>query len=124
MEDEVVGEATLRAKKVGVRVLAVSDDRMDKHHARLIASDGRTRSLGRLTTEYVNSSAFLEALSEEGTTADWSETSKEVLVCTHGARDCRCGDIGGDLVAALRKEVTRRASDVAVGEVSHVGGHK
>jgi hypothetical protein len=66
----------------------------------------------------------LEALSEEDTTADWSETSKEVLVCTHGARDCRCGDIGGDLVAALRREVTRRASDVAVGEVSHVGGHK
>jgi hypothetical protein len=46
------------------------------------------------------------------------ELPKEVLVCTHGARDCRCSDHGGPLVKALREE------GVAVREIAHVGGHK
>ncbi|OXG18590.1 hypothetical protein C366_02695 [Cryptococcus neoformans Tu401-1] len=56
-----------------------------------------------------------------------SETpQKEILVCTHGSRDCRCADRGGPLVLALRKEVSRRGlqSQVKIGEVAHVGGHK
>lgn len=56
-----------------------------------------------------------------------SETpQKEILVCTHGSRDCRCADRGGPLVLALRKEVNRRGlqSQVKIGEVAHVGGHK
>ncbi|KAL7422459.1 hypothetical protein Q5752_003107 [Cryptotrichosporon argae] len=50
----------------------------------------------------------------------------EVLVCTHGARDCRCADRGGPLVDALRDEVARRGLEGKVGvyEVAHVGGHK
>jgi len=55
-----------------------------------------------------------------------------MYVCTHGARDCRCGTIGGDVFRALRREVTRRAEldpsgvvgRVVVGEVGHVGGHQ
>lgn len=49
-----------------------------------------------------------------------------VYVCTHGARDCRCGDLGGSFVQALREEVGRRKLEgtVKVGEVGHVGGHK
>lgn len=49
-----------------------------------------------------------------------------LYVCTHGSRDCRCGDAGGDVVRALRAEVARRgiADEVFVGEVAHVGGHK
>lgn len=42
----------------------------------------------------------------------------EVLVCTHGSRDCRCSDHGGPLVEALRRE------GVSVKEIAHVGGHK
>lgn len=55
-----------------------------------------------------------------------------IYVCTHGARDCRCGDMGGAVVVALRAELAhRKAADgerrwdrVRVGEVCHVGGHK
>ncbi|TBU42100.1 Sucrase/ferredoxin-like-domain-containing protein [Dichomitus squalens] len=50
-----------------------------------------------------------------------------LYVCTHGARDCRCGDSGGDVARALRREVASRqglAERVSVGEVAHVGGHK
>ncbi|KAF5370912.1 hypothetical protein D9615_009788 [Tricholomella constricta] len=62
------------------------------------------------------------------------ETSEELhlYVCTHGARDCRCGNTGGAVVKVLREEVARRAkmdpsgiaSRVKVGEVGHVGGHQ
>lgn len=56
----------------------------------------------------------------------------QLYVCTHGARDCRCGDIGGLVLKSLREEVQRRtradphglASKVKVGEVAHVGGHQ
>ncbi|THG97359.1 hypothetical protein EW145_g7631 [Phellinidium pouzarii] len=66
-----------------------------------------------------------------------------LLVCTHGARDCRCGDAGGALIDALRKELSmrRRRSNlnedingsvhsesvwkkIRLGEIAHVGGHK
>ncbi|KAJ8076952.1 hypothetical protein PM082_001375 [Marasmius tenuissimus] len=54
-----------------------------------------------------------------------------LLVCTHMARDCRCGDLGGAYVRALRAEVEKRKkqddqlySRVKIGEVGHVGQHK
>jgi hypothetical protein len=50
----------------------------------------------------------------------------EVLVCTHGTRDCRCGDTGGEVVRALRADIEKRGlqEKVSVREVAHVGGHK
>ncbi|KAI1798263.1 Sucrase/ferredoxin-like-domain-containing protein [Ganoderma leucocontextum] len=49
-----------------------------------------------------------------------------LYVCTHGSRDCRCGDSGGAVARALQREIDRRglAEDVFLGEVAHVGGHK
>ncbi|KAI0628520.1 hypothetical protein C8Q77DRAFT_1035683, partial [Trametes polyzona] len=50
-----------------------------------------------------------------------------LYVCTHGARDCRCGEGGGEVRRALRRELAKRglgAEDVVLGEVAHVGGHK
>ncbi|KAJ7916742.1 Sucrase/ferredoxin-like-domain-containing protein, partial [Mycena leptocephala] len=55
-----------------------------------------------------------------------------IYVCTHGARDCRCGDMGGKVFRTLRDELDRRisvepcgpASRVVLGEVGHVGGHQ
>ncbi|KAF8266260.1 Sucrase/ferredoxin-like-domain-containing protein, partial [Lactarius quietus] len=55
-----------------------------------------------------------------------------LYVCTHGARDCRCGEWGSKVVDALRNEIHRRKemeptgkySRVVVGEVGHVGGHQ
>jgi len=55
-----------------------------------------------------------------------------LYVCTHGARDCRCGEWGSEVADALRSEIykrkemepTGRYSRVVVGEVGHVGGHQ
>ncbi|KAJ7894455.1 hypothetical protein B0H14DRAFT_2334414 [Mycena olivaceomarginata] len=54
-----------------------------------------------------------------------------IYVCTHGARDCRCGEMGGKVFTALREDLYRRiradpggpAERVVLGEVGHVGGH-
>lgn len=53
------------------------------------------------------------------------DTDKIFLyVCTHAARDCRCGEHGGAVVKALREELQRRFEErVRVFEVGHVGGH-
>jgi hypothetical protein len=50
----------------------------------------------------------------------------DIYVCTHGARDCRCGETGGAVFRALKHEVDRLGvgGKVRVGEVGHVGGHK
>lgn len=49
-----------------------------------------------------------------------------LYVCTHGTRDCRCGESGGEVIEALRKEVSSRdlMGRVSISEVAHVGGHK
>ncbi|KAH0828703.1 Sucrase/ferredoxin-like-domain-containing protein [Lanmaoa asiatica] len=55
-----------------------------------------------------------------------------LYVCTHGARDCRCGDTGGTVARTIRAELDRRqrrhVSDpskrIKLAEVAHVGGHK
>ncbi|KAF7967278.1 hypothetical protein HWV62_34985 [Athelia sp. TMB] len=58
-------------------------------------------------------------------TLNRSEDATHLYVCTHGARDCRCGDMGGAVVRALREEIQKRKlSSVKVAEVGHVGGHK
>jgi hypothetical protein len=48
----------------------------------------------------------------------------EILVCTHGSRDCRCSNLGGQLVEALRAEIAKRSLGMEVREIAHVGGHK
>lgn len=63
----------------------------------------------------------------EGAEVDILATSPLYLyVCTHGERDCRCGDIGGAVFAALQQEVKKHnlGDVVKVGSVGHVGGHK
>jgi hypothetical protein len=49
-----------------------------------------------------------------------------IYVCTHAARDCRCGDAGSSVAEAFRKEIERRQLDsiVELWETGHVGGHK
>ena len=55
-----------------------------------------------------------------------------LYVCTHGARDCRCGDTGGAVARAIRAELDRRqqrrafdpSTRIKLAEVAHVGGHK
>ena len=47
-------------------------------------------------------------------------------VCTHGERDCRCGETGGAVFDALREGIDKRGyGDIMkVGALGHVGGHK
>lgn len=64
-----------------------------------------------------------------GSTPQPTPTSDDTVylyVCTHGARDCRCGDTGGKVVIALREEVEKRGLKrrVKVAETAHLGGHK
>ncbi|OJA12970.1 hypothetical protein AZE42_04706 [Rhizopogon vesiculosus] len=55
-----------------------------------------------------------------------------LYVCTHGARDCRCGDTGGAVAQAIRDELYKRRNSnpsdpstrIKLAEVAHVGGHK
>ena len=55
-----------------------------------------------------------------------SEDTVYLYVCTHGARDCRCGNTGGKVVKALREEVEKRGLErqVKIAETAHLGGHK
>lgn len=65
--------------------------------------------------------------SEEPTDAAERDDGKVYLyVCTHGERDCRCGETGGAVFAAVRKRVQELGLEesVKVGGVGHVGGHK
>lgn len=70
----------------------------------------------------------------EGVSGATPSNSDDVhlYVCTHGALDCRCGDIGGAVAQAIRDELRKRiAADpsdpstcIKLAEVAHVGGHK
>jgi hypothetical protein len=55
-----------------------------------------------------------------------------LYVCTHGARDCRCGNMGGAVARTIRAELDRRrqrdpsdaSTRIKLAEVGHVGGHE
>ena len=55
-----------------------------------------------------------------------------LYVCTHGARDCRCGKWGTKVADGFREEIFKRRqtdptgqySSIVMGEVGHVGGHQ
>jgi hypothetical protein len=61
-----------------------------------------------------------------------ADDSIDIYVCTHGARDCRCGDTGTAVLQALREGIAERAASdaeglwkrIRLGEVAHVGGHQ
>ncbi|KAF9583594.1 hypothetical protein BGW38_009085 [Lunasporangiospora selenospora] len=64
--------------------------------------------------------------SEEPIRIELNREPSAVLVCVHGARDCRCGDRGGDFYKILKDmvEMTGLTHSVKVLGVSHIGGHK
>ncbi|KAG5720799.1 Altered inheritance of mitochondria protein 32, partial [Termitomyces sp. T112] len=74
----------------------------------------------------------LERHATEGPLASGTSDEVHLYVCTHGARDCRCGEMGGAVLRALQGEVARLAkadplgiaSRIKIGEVGHVGGHQ
>ncbi|GAA5826601.1 hypothetical protein JCM5353_008924 [Sporobolomyces roseus] len=50
----------------------------------------------------------------------------DIYICTHGSRDCRCGELGEPLYQSILKEVRKRdlGERVKVRRISHIGGHK
>ncbi|KAG9076032.1 hypothetical protein FS749_012238, partial [Ceratobasidium sp. UAMH 11750] len=77
-------------------------------------------SLPELSSIIPRASQFFGAL---GAPTAHPQKPIDLYVCTHGARDCRCGDIGGEIVQVLRDRSAGR-SDIRVFEIGHVGGHK
>jgi hypothetical protein len=88
----------------------------------------------RVTT--ARSAADVSASSDvSASQGDQPGEDMHLLVCTHGSRDCRCGERGGEVVRALRDahaarlasatdgRVAEKWRKVKIGEVAHVGGH-
>ena len=106
------------------------EEENEAYHATLFSKSGGRAELPLVSMQ--NLDEVMKQLGEHvsNTSAlDVSNRPAEPLhlyVCTHGARDCRCGNTGGALYAALRAEVQKRSlSDtVKVASVGHVGGHK
>ncbi|KAF5310073.1 hypothetical protein D9619_010335 [Psilocybe cf. subviscida] len=123
-------ELAMRAKKWGATVnfswldaqtaLGATEERQS---ATVFSERG-----GRLEIPHVSLQNLNEveaAISEHVQRSAPTELTPEevhIYVCTHGARDCRCGERGKEVVEALRRSVTDPR--IKIGEVGHVGGHK
>jgi hypothetical protein len=123
-EDLIVGAANLdkNLRNAEVRILATYEGGTT-YSARLFRPDGTVAHIQNFSEATLASESFKSLV--DGKSSDFKPVERaEVVVCTHGARDCRCGDIGGDLVFSLRKEAEHTQKQTKVSECSHVGGHK
>ncbi|WWC64948.1 uncharacterized protein I303_107562 [Kwoniella dejecticola CBS 10117] len=135
-------------KSLGIAVNAIYDgsgtdttfSNEEVYKARIFWPDGMSKTYERFTMDSVSSEELQNdlayvpepfdsnrlAVAVEGDGKGLAKDTKEILVCTHGSRDCRCSDRGGALVYALREEVERRnlGARVKIREIAHVGGHK
>ena len=99
----------------------------ESYPGRLSFHDGKVFDFPRFNIETLTSEKFLKSLEyRPGPVLHDPDVVKEVYVCTHGSRDCRCSERGGDLVDTLREQVKVRGlhDSIRIGEIAHVGGHK
>ncbi|KIJ62282.1 hypothetical protein HYDPIDRAFT_94667, partial [Hydnomerulius pinastri MD-312] len=83
--------------------------------------------VGKLLRDHVE-----PPLAESSPAEVTSSDDIHLYVCTHGSRDCRCGDTGGAVARTIQDELRRRkevnpsdpSSRIKLAEVAHVGGHK
>lgn len=124
MDDPLVDRAGKEMALQGIRMIVAHDSTEEGYHAKLLTSNGLVSTYPSFAVETLDSPEFRTTITSLPATA--TPAMQEILVCTHGARDCRCSDIGGDLVIALRHEVVKRRLEgkVKVTECAHVGGHK
>jgi hypothetical protein len=125
----------------GVRCVVAHDGDTTTYRAKILVPGGLVESYKSFTQQTLDSPEFAQTL--DSITAGHPPVTalgySEILICTHGARDCRCSDIGGDLAIALRTELGRRGARVIgtgekaereieggwkVTDCAHVGGHK
>lgn len=127
MDDKLVDDVGKAMALNGIRFVVAHDPSTGKgYHGKLIVPDGLVATFPEFTHDTISSAELkrLVAAVRAGQ-AQTTPLGTEILVCTHGARDCRCSDIGGDLVGALRHEIARRGgAECRVTECAHVGGHK
>lgn len=134
-----VVQFALKAQKIGMNVVydgtgtAKDLNGVEGMPARLVYPDGRVYAWDRFTEATLDTEEFRDAA---GYTAQQPEGGlgpvSGVMVCTHGARDCRCVERGAPLVRALRDALSSSSSpsadspgtDLQVTEIAHVGGHK
>lgn len=77
------------------------------------------RAWGFIREQHLKAGAVAEALEPEPL------EGTHILVCTHGARDERCGNCGPLLVDAFRRRLEEAGyEDVHVHPSTHVGGHR
>lgn len=124
MDDPLVDRVGKEMAHQGIRMIVAHDPTEEGYHAKLLISRGLVSTYPSFTLETFTSPEFKQTIT--ALPAITTPATHEILVCTHGARDCRCSDIGGDLVLALRHEVSKRGlqGKVKVTECAHVGGHK
>ncbi|PFH46886.1 hypothetical protein AMATHDRAFT_82398 [Amanita thiersii Skay4041] len=112
----------------------------EKYHATLFSSKVGRMELGEVgmgDIDRVVALARTFSLGEPSSPAApcpaGAEKEVHLYVCTHQARDCRCGDQGRRVVDALLDELgsNKRKTEmeqigvvVKVGETGHVGGHQ
>ncbi|KAG7441466.1 uncharacterized protein BT62DRAFT_936991 [Guyanagaster necrorhizus] len=104
----------------------------DEVSAKAFFANGRTLDISRLTMSNLDmvEEQMRDCLSGNG--ASSFDGAVHLYVCTHGARDCRCGSVGKDVAEAIRREISARteaaprglASRFMIAEVGHVGGHQ
>ncbi|TFK36259.1 Sucrase/ferredoxin-like-domain-containing protein [Crucibulum laeve] len=104
----------------------------DKVSVTAFSAQGGRLEIPELSLENVDEVEALLRNHAEGPLTKETCDAIHLYVCTHGARDCRCGETGGAVFRALQEEVARRTkedpnglvSKIRVGEVGHVGGHQ
>jgi hypothetical protein len=125
----LIGLTSTKYKRHGIVVNAAWDGvgaetsfkEKEKYRADLYRPSGRVVEIDDYS---IGDSRVLAAINVTG---DGIKSDKsEILVCTHGSRDCRCADQGLPLVGALEQEIQRLGLDdrIRVSQVAHVGGHK
>lgn len=125
----LIGLTSTKYKRHGIVVNAVWDGvgaeesfkEKEKYRAELYRPG---KSVVHIEGYSIGDSRVLAAINANGGVG--KSDKSEILVCTHGSRDCRCADQGLPLVETLEKEIQRLGLDdrIRVSQVAHVGGHK
>jgi len=103
----------------------ISDKEEESYSATAFSVNGHPLEIDRLSLSNLDQVVQHITTQASGTRIDRGDLIY-IYVCTHGARDCRCGETGGQVARTLREEIDKRnlSSLVKLGQTTHVGGHQ